>query len=274
MNLFMRKIQLVVGGNLIEEPLTIYFEIPFDDSSTVNSVTIKVYNLSDTTINGFKNDQKVILTAGYQNDTGTIFEGILKDSKTRWSNQDKVTTLNCIDEKGNFLTKPIKKTYAENVKAMDILTDLVAQSGLSIGDLELPVNFTYRSGKTFYSNLGDAIIAVAKDCKAKVHINKNKIFIRDKNTGDTLGFEINKETGLIDTPSVIESEIDDVQRKKRIKRTGYKVKTLLNHRITVDSIIKLSSEKINGVFRVEKGKHLCTGNSYYSELEVYPVMSL
>jgi hypothetical protein len=271
MDLFMRKIQLVVGGKLIEQPLTIHFDIPFDDSDKVKDVEIKIYNLSDATINGFKNGQKVILTVGYQNDTGTIFEGILKKPETSWSGQDKITKLKCIDEKGNYLTKDIKKTYAESTKAMDILTDLVSQSGLSIGELQLPTNFTYRSGKTVNSKLSDAIIAVAKDCKAKVHINKNKIFIRDKNKGDMLGFEINKETGLIDTPSVIESEVDDVQQKEKVKRTGYKVKMLLNHRITVDSIIKVSSEKVNGVFRVEKGKHICNGSSFYTETEVYPL---
>lgn len=271
MDLYMRNIQLIVGGKLFEKPLTIYFDIPFADSSDVNTAEIKVYNLSNATINGFKNGQKVILSAGYQNDIGTIFEGILKTPSTEWSGKDKITKLTCIDDKGNFLTKTIKKTYAENTTGQDILIDLVSQSGLSIGELQLPVNFVYRSGKTIYGKLGDAIIAVARDCKAKVHINRNKIFIRDKNKGDDIGFDVRKETGLIEEPSVIETETNDVQQKTKVKRTGYQLKMLLNHRITVDSIIKLTSKKVSGVFRVEKGRHICDGNSFYTEVEVYPL---
>ncbi|RYI25204.1 hypothetical protein EVU96_24885 [Bacillus infantis] len=271
MNLYRRKKQLVVGGKLIEDPLTIYFDIPFDDSEKVNDVTIKVYNLSDSTINGFKNGQKVILTAGYEGDTGTIFEGILKKPETNWEGVDKITSLICIDEKGNFLEKDIKKTYAENTNALTILKDLVAQSGLSLGELQLPKNFVYKSGKTIKSKLGKAIIEVARDCLAKVHINRNKIFIRDKNRGDDTGLDIKKETGLIEQPSMVEAETEDVQKKSKVKRTGYSLKILLNHRITTDSILKVSSQKVSGVYRVEKGKHTADGNGFYTEVEVYPL---
>lgn len=273
MNLFMREVRATIGSRTIEEPLTIYFDIPFDDGDKVNDISIKIFNLSDNTINGFKNGQRVILTAGYKGDAGTIFDGKLKKVSTEWESVDKITTFLCIDDKGNFLSTKVKKTYAANTNAKTILNDLIGKSGLSIGELSLPTNFVYRSGKTINGKLGTAVIAIAKDCKAKVHINRNKIYIRDKNKGNTIAFEVSKETGLIDNPTVIEDETNDVQKKKKIKRTGYSLNMLLNHRITVDSLIQLNSKTVKGLFRVEKGKHSGSNrdDEFYTYVEVYPL---
>lgn len=270
-NLYMRKISLIAGSKLIEQPLTIYFDIPFDDSEKVNDVTIKVYNLKDSTINSIAIKSEFVLTAGYKDDAGVIFQGILKKKESNWEGLDKITSFICVDSGADYLDKVIKKTYGRNTTARTILNDLVGMSGLSIGALELPTNFIYRSGKTVNGKLKKTIIGIAKDCKAKSHVNRNKIFIRDKNKGDNYGIEISKETGLIEEPEEIESEIStDKKAKEKVKRKGYKLKLLINHRVTVDTIIQLKSRKVSGVFRVEKGSHSHDGNAYFTEVEVYP----
>ena len=270
MNLYMRKISLIAGDKTIEQPLTIHFEVPFDDSTEVNDVEITVYNLKDSTVNSMKKGDRFILTAGYIDDSGTIFQGILKRKETTWEGVDKITKFYCIDDEGKYMTDKIKKTFERGTTASTILKFLIGKSGLSIGEMDLPKDFVYRSGKTINAKISTVMIEIAKDCKAKVHINRNKIFIRDKNKGDTSGIVVSKETGLVDEPEEISDETNDVQKKGKTQRKGYKVRMLINHRITVDTIFTLKSKKVNGRFRVEKGKHTHSGQPFYTEIEVYP----
>ncbi|MFA1738002.1 hypothetical protein [Lysinibacillus fusiformis] len=122
------------------------------------------------------------------------------------------------------------------------------------------------------------------------------MYVRDQSKGDKLGLDISKETGLIDQPEEIEEEVkteNKAEKKKgkneksdkksdgkkpvskpvKKKLKGYKIKLLLNHKITTDVIIKLTSRKVSGVFRVSKGEHKgdTSGTEYYTECEVVPV---
>lgn len=157
------------------------------------------------------------------------------------------------------------------------MRELARDAGLAIGDIDLPVDFIYRSGKALNGKIKFLVSEIAKDCEAKLHINKGRIYVRDRVKGDNLGLDISKETGLIDEPEEVEEEVKDEKGsklkndKKKIK--GYKIKVLLNHRITTDVIIKLTSRKVSGVFRVSKGEHKgdTSGQEYYTECEVVPV---
>lgn len=276
-NLYMRKTTFLVSGREITDPLTIKFSVPFGDNEKVDTIDIQVYNLKDETINAIATNQVAILSAGYIDDNGVIFSGSLKKKETKWEGLDKVTTFKCIDCTLDYTQGVIKRTYARNTPASLILRELARDAGLAIGDIDLPVDFIYRSGKTLNGKIKFLVSEIAKDCKAKLHINKGRLFCRDSKKGDSLGLDISKETGLIDEPEEVEEETKDEKGsnlkndKKKIK--GYKIKMLLNHRITTDVIIKLTSRNVSGVFRVSKGEHKgdTSGTDYYTECEVVPV---
>lgn len=272
----MRKVSLVCGATL-EQPLTIHFKIPFDDSDKVNDAEISIYNLKDSTLAAILNKVPAILNAGYVDDSGVIFNGLLKNKATKWEGVDKITTFTCADSSADYLEKTFKKTYARNTKAETIMRDLITFAGLKVGEIDLPVNFVYRTGKTLNSKPKTLLAQLAKDCKAKMHINKGLVYIRAKDKGTSLMLPISKDTGLIDEPEEIENQIDDVdspdKNKKKKQRKGYKVKMLLNHRVTVDTVISLTSRKISGTFRVEKGEHVGKTDSqeWYTIVEVFPL---
>lgn len=276
-NLYMRKTAFLVSGREITDPLTIKFSVPFGDDEKVDTIDIQVYNLKDETINAITANQMAVLSAGYEDDNGVIFNGTLKKKETKWEGLDKVTTFKCIDSTEDYTKSVFKKTYGRNTKASLILRELAQAAGLAIGDIDLPVDFVYRSGKMLNGKINTLVAEIAKDCEAKLHINKGRIYVRDRVKGDNLGLNISKETGLIDEPEEIEEEVKDEKEskltnpKKQIK--GYKIKMLLNHKVTTDVIIKLTSKKISGVFRVSKGEHKgdTSGQEYYTECEVVPV---
>ncbi|QDQ03148.1 hypothetical protein FOH38_23390 [Lysinibacillus fusiformis] len=276
-SLYIRKTTFLVSDREITDPLTIKFSVPFGDDEKVDTIDIQVYNLKDDTINAITTNQAAILSAGYVDDNGVIFNGTLKKKETKWEGLDKITTFKCIDSTEDYTKKVIKRTYARNTPASLILRELASDAGLIIGDIDLPVDFIYRSGKALNGKIKTLMAEIAKDCEAKLYINKGRLFVRDNKKGDNLGLDISKETGLIDEPEEVEEEVKDEKGsklkndKKKIK--GYKIKVLLNHRITTDVIIKLTSRKVSGVFRVSKGEHKgdTSGQEYYTECEVVPV---
>ena len=292
--LFGRKYNVTIGNRrLSSDEFTIYFDIPFDDGPNPNIAEIEIYNLKDSTINLIKEGQKVILNAGYQSDVGTILDGVVRMPETEWKRVDKVTTIHVLDGNDDWMEKQVKKTYKEDVTGKQILTDLLKLSGLKTGSFVLPLNMVYKNGKTIKDTVGKAIVDIAQDCNAKVHVNRGKIFIREKAKGDNRGFILDRSRGLIGSPTPIEKKEEYNVAKKVEKKTkkngktvvtyeteyqeksktrrGWKVVSLMHHRITTDSIIKISSNTANGLFRVEKGRHYCNGSSYYTEIECFPI---
>lgn len=304
-NLWMRKYEFSAGGVLIQKPLTVKFTIPFSDSPDVSGTTIKVYNLKDSTMKGIQINTLALLQAGYEADYGNIFNGYLKSLATAWEGVDKVTSFVCADAPASYLKDTYKKTYSKGTKASVIIRDIASFAGLKIGEIKLPVDFTYRSGKTLKGTPKTLLTGIAKDCKAKMYVTKGALYMREKNAGTNIGLDISKETGLLDHPEVIENEVtisvpvakqtktktavksttkDTSGKKKETQtkatttkktttRTGYKLKMLLNPRIDTDVIIKLTSKTVTGTFRVEKGEHKgdTSGDEWFTECEVYPI---
>lgn len=303
--LYGRVIEVIAGepgpGQRIfnGDDFTIYFTVPFDDGGEPNIAEIEIYNLAEGSIVNLNKRKKITINAGYKGDVGVIFSGEIQTPITDWEGVNKVTSLDCIDSGETWYIKRIKRTYKKNTTGWQILNDLLKQTGLGIGALNLPKNITYISGKTFDTTMAEAIAEVARDCGAKMYVNKGRVFVRPKREGDNIYFVIDKNHGLIGSPTRIEKEerynvVEKVKvaKKERIKGTrkyktvtkyenknvaktrikkGWKVVSLLNHRVTTDSIFEIRSKTANGRFRVETGQHRCYGSTFYTEMEVFPV---
>ena len=268
-DLWMRQCSFSCGGTF-ESPLTIKFRVPFSDDENTNDAEIEVYNLKNTS---FAAQTPAILNAGYKSSSGVIFTGELREAKTKWQGTDKVTTFLCTDAPADYLQKDFKKNYTKGTPASTIISDIAGFAGIGIGDLSLPVDFIYRTGKTVHGKPKTLLTALAKDCKAKMHVTQGRLYMREKNQGTPMGLNISKETGLIDHPEEISNEVENAQSKKKIVRTGYKVKMLLNHNVKTDVIINLTSKTASGTFRVEKGEHTgdTSGNEWFTVCEVFPL---
>lgn len=278
-DLYGRRIELIAGGKTFVNELgngglTIQFEVSFDDDKEPNICSVQVYNLTDSTIAGIKKDTPLILNAGYTGDVGSILLGFIDRITTSWQGVDKITDIQVVDGSARWYSAPFKKTYKAGTKASTILRDLHAVSGLEIGAFVLPVDKTYQRGKSFATNVSSAIASVAAECGAKAHVTRGKVFIRPKNEGQAIGFILDKDHGLIGSPTPITTEKNipiPKAKDKKLVRDGFKVISLLNHRITTDAILKITSRTANGMFRVESGRHYHDGQSFYTEVEVYPV---
>ncbi|WP_100523409.1 phage protein [Mycobacteroides abscessus] len=260
---FGRFAEVIAGTVKVDSNnLTVHFEVPFDDDTDPNESKIHIYNLTESTVNRIKRGLSATLNAGYVNDRGVVLSGFISKVFTTRDGVDKKTTIYVLDSSPIDEKKTIKKSYKANIKASQILKDLAAALKLHITDMKLPSDKSYAKGYSVNGEILTAMRKIAKDCGAIVYINKSKLYIRSLKAGDDSRFILKAETGLIGTPEPFEDERDGV------KYAGYKVKCLLQYRLTTASIVHLQSKYVKGQFRVRSGVHKWNGNDFITEMEV------
>ena len=276
---FGRVVKIQTNDLTITNDLDLEFEVPFDDDTEANEATIKVYNLTKSTIGRLVVDKEISITAGYGKDTGVIFSGVVSSVKTRWSGQDKVTTIMAIDSE-SLKEKDIESiAFNAGVKASYILKTLVGKVNLPNAVFEIRRDHTYTEAVTVSGGLMSNIKEYAEVCGVSAYINKRKIYVRHLSKGDNLNFEVNVDTGLLDSPEEFREEnvaltSSDKDKKKKAEFEkkftdiieGLTFKMLLEHRITTASIITLKSREHSGKYRVRSGKHICNESEFYTEI--------
>ena len=239
------------GVTINSDDLDIVFSVPFDDDLEPNEAEISIYNLSDTTINRFEKDKQISIEAGYGADTGVIFSGYVREKKTTYEDVDKILKIYAIDDTQERRVDNL--TFSEGTNASTILKSLLEKTGLPIDVFSPRRDWTYTSSVTVDGNLMENIKKYAEVCGITAYMNKGKINARYIKDGDNINFTVNEDTGLIGSPEAIEEEVAAEDYVDTM--SGYKVKMLLQHRITTAAIVTLNSRAANGVFRVRKGTH-------------------
>lgn len=261
---FGRVVKITTNGLTINNELDVEFEVPFDDDSEANEASIVVYNLSKTSVKKLKTDKEISITAGYGSDTGVIFSGIISTVKTRWSGQDKVTTITAIDSE-NLKERDIDSiAFGYGTKASYILKTLVGRLGLPIAVFKTKRDHTYTEAVTVQGGLMSNIKQYAEVCGVSAYVNKRKVYVRHLTDGDDLGFTVSADTGLVGSPEEFEEEIKSEDYTDTV--SGVKFKMLLEHRVTTASVIKLKSRDYSGKYRVREGRHICNDSEFYTEI--------
>ena len=241
-------------------------DIPFDDDLEANEAEINIYNLSKTTIKNIMVNKPITIKAGYQGDMGVVFSGYVSKVKTKRQGCDKVTTIYALDSMDLKERKLADVTYAAGRTASYILRDLINRTKLPIAVFEPKRDWTYKDEVTINSGLMDSIRKYSEVCGISTWINKGKVYAMPISKGTNSYFVLSADTGLIDSPEEFEEEITAEDYKDTIK--GYKLKMLLQHRVTTGSVIKVKSLEVNGEYRVRSGKHTFTESEAYTEVEV------
>lgn len=264
---FGRVVYIDTGGVRIDgSQLDVEFNIPFDDDTEANEASITIYNLSSHTVSMIKSNASITVTAGHTGDTGIVFSGYISKVNTKWSGNDKVTTISAIDYI-NLKERDVESiSYNSGVKASYILRDLVGRLGLPIAVFQTRRDYTYKDGASVSGGLMAAVKQYAEVCGVSAYINKSKIYVRHLSDGDDIGFTINTDTGLVDSPEEFTEEVQSEDYTDTVH--GLKFKILLEHRITTASVITLKSRNFSGKFRVREGNHVCSESDFYTEVTV------
>ena len=263
MRFWIREVYLKAGNKeFTGDKFEIDFRVPFSTNKEPDISEVMIYNLTQNSIANIGAKAYVILNAGYKGDTGNILTGKIENISTAWDGVDKVTTLKVSDGGIDLRGAKASKTYQAGTSASFIMSDMAGMLGLEIGEISPKIDTIYKLGKSIAGSVKPALEQLVKETGSKMYIHKGRLYIRDEQKGTEIGFLLNSDTGLIGSPEKIEEEKDG---QKVIK---YGVNSLLNHKIGTDSIIKVQSRTINGLYRVESGVH--TGD-FITEMTVVPI---
>lgn len=263
---FGSKVIVKCNGAVIKsDDLDISFTIPFDDDMEANEAEITIYNLSNTTLSRLKKDEKITVEAGFKNDTGVVFSGYIDAKNTTEDGGDCLTTLKCVDRVNTTELKDV--TYKAGSKASTILKDLINKTGTPIAVFAVRRDYTYKDEVKVDGDLMSNIRTYAEVCGISVYVSEGKIYARYLKEGDNLNFTVNENTGLIGSPSEYEEEIKYEESTEVVK--GYEFETIMQHRFRAGGIIKLSSKKVNGEYRIRSGEHTFSNGEAVSRVKVF-----
>lgn len=257
--IFRRRIEVMIDSlKFIYPGLFIDFRTAFDDDPEPNTGEIVIYNVSDESENRIKKGQTIILNAGYEGDVGTIFAGVVEEAYSKWDGPDKQLRIACGDATDRWANATVNKTYVAGTSASQIIRDMLGNFGLEVGQVSLSQDIVYPRARTFSMPLRTALQQLSKDTGSKFHISNGSVVFRAVQGGKETGFILNADSGLIGSPERVTGN-DDVD---------YSLFCFLNHRIHADSIIKIESRTVNGIFRVVKGEHVGNRQDFITRLEV------
>lgn len=267
MELWKRRVHVEIDGKTIPRDLTVEFSINFSEEPDIDTGDITIYNLSKHTIRAMRVGSVVRLSAGYESTYGNIFYGKVLFVNTYWDGADKVTEITLGDTNEDYRKMKYGKSFSPGTTNDEIIAHLITRSGLGIGDLDTTKNPVHKNGLRVSGRLYDSIKKYVNLSNSKFYIKNMRAYVRPRGKANQMTWLLNKDTGLIDKPEPIETEVDEVVYH------GYKIKSLLNHNIDVDNVIRLESSVASGEFRVSSGAHEGNNNEgdYYTTMEVYPV---
>lgn len=242
-----------------QDDVEIRFDVEFDDDGKSNISTIELYNLSSTSKNNIQSGTKVDLYAGYINDIGVILSGVVSSKTPSVDGLDEILTVKVI-EGADYTSLKKQISFAPGTSGMQIVNKLVSELKIALDSKPvLGNNKNYPKGYVVTGQVLNNLVEVIQDCGSQLFYRKGKLTVRPLNDkGINEYFTLSPETGLIESPTYFENS----------DYKGYKVKSLIQHRITVGSKIVLKSKVVSGEFRVKSGKHSDNGTNAYTELEL------
>jgi hypothetical protein len=261
-----------LSGNAIEiTGLRIAFEITKTLEKNANDARIEIGNLSEATRNEFTRlPLHVRLDAGHDGEPQLLFKGDLHWSDSVPREENWITTLECKDGGRAIKEARISRTYKPGVSSKTVLNDLIAAHGVklptSIADAKEFAK-QYASGVTVSGPASTEMSRLLSRHGMSWSFQNGKIQILRKN--DVRADEalvISRDTGMINSPEY-------GAPKKDGGKPVLTVQTILYPRVIPGIKISVTSEKITGVFKVQRVHHSgdTHGDAWMSDIEAVKI---
>lgn len=237
----------------------IKFHVSAAATETPNSASIRIYNLSDSTIVNVKEFSRVVLQAGYENGNyGVIFVGVVKQIRQGRENAtDKFIELLASDGDDfysqGFVVDNVTREASDPNRVLHKVVDAGSSSSgsnLKLDSTNLKVTSQYvpgLRGAVLFGMARDIMRLYAKTLDAGWSIQHGEVQLIDNSGYDeNTAVKINVATGLIGIPEQTSG--------------GIEVTCLLNSRIRVSGLVTLNNEEIRQL--IQKTDAAIGFNSY------------
>lgn len=237
---WIRKVGLILfkgekGLDLSE--FRIRFEVTAADVETPNNAAIRVYNLSQETVQKIQGEfSEVVLNAGYQNGNyGVIFKGTIKQFKIGRENAiDSYLDILAADGDIEYNQAFIELSLKSNTTPAQQIEAIGKSTGTSVDTQSLIIDKQHVPsirGSVLFGLARSSLRNIATSLDASWSIQNGTVVLID-NTGyrDGTAVEINVGTGLIGVPEQTGG--------------GIRLKCLINSRIQIGCLVKLNNAEI------------------------------
>lgn len=264
--LFGRVAQVVVGaagqqGTIIES-LRISFNVKKTATPESNTCEVAVYNLGAGTRNKFKEDDVLVLRAGYREAHGleqlAITEVLTVDNTVE--PPDVVTTFVCKDGARVLRTNRLAVSFKAGSSVRQVLQDVVKSFGIDQKVAFETLQFTdlpLENGYAFSGYAKDAMDTLCGYVGLTWSIQDGALKIVPSDGADgTQAFRLTPQTGLIGSPKRIR-KMDKTSTSKDEAFTGWEVTALLLPRAEPKGIIELETEFVSKAqFQIVEVEHI------------------
>lgn len=230
-----------------DRPLHISFSCEKADTSSSNTATVSLWNLSPEHLAELnKDDCVVVLKAGYGSVMPLIFTGVVTYAKSSMDGADVCTEIELVDNRIELRDTFVSVSYAGAVNCKTLIEDTAAQMGVTVS---FSYNATFKDIPNGYSYVGAAANVLTKACDTSGLVwSINNGVLQVKQPNDTMSrevYELSAETGLLGIPERVQISEDDDSYQY-----GWDVEFLMNAAINVDDYVYLNSIYVTGYFRV------------------------
>lgn len=268
-----KQVRLITIGEIVfdYDELDVEFEVKCTDDNKSDLATIKLYNLSDTTLQKLKLNQDVSIDAGYIDIHGVIFNGIVESISTSRDENDFITTIEATPNNRAYANTIINRQFKAGIKASEVIKQIGTMCNFTIDIKELGKDTVYPNGKVFSGRLSNVIPILARDTGTICRFTNTTIEFKLPNKAYSSVLHLGAEQGLIridkkmDKADIKEKKGPQAESKnksnvdKKISKSKFDIECLLVPLIKIGQLLEIESTLFKGQVIVKECNFVASG---------------
>ena len=269
-----KQVRLITIGEIVfdYDELDVEFEVKCTDDNKSDLATIKLYNLSDTTLQKLKLNQDVSIDAGYRELHGVIFNGIVESISTSRDENDFITTIEATPNNRAYANTIINRQFKAGIKASEVIKQIETMCNFTMDIKELGKDTVYPNGKVFSGRLSNVIPILARDTGTICRFTNTTIEFKLPNKAYSSVLHLGGEQGLIRIDKKMDKadikEKNDKSTNKKAKKDNSKVTSnkakfdiecLLIPLIKIGQLLEIESTLFKGQVVVKECNFVASG---------------
>lgn len=268
-----KQVRLITIGDIVfdYDELDVEFEVKCTDDNKSDLATIKLYNLSDTTLQKLKLNQDVSIDAGYRDIHGVIFNGIVESISTSRDENDFITTIEATPNNRAYANTIINRQFKAGIKASEVIKQIETMCNFTMDIKELGKDTVYPNGKVFSGRLSNVIPILARDTGTICRFTNTTIEFKLPNKAYSSVLHLGGEQGLIridkkmDKADIKEKKGPQVESKnksnvdKKISKSKFDIECLLVPLIKIGQLLEIESTLFKGQVVVKECSFVASG---------------
>ena len=264
-----KQVRLITIGEIVfdYEQLDIDFDVKCTDDNNSDIATIKLYNLSDTTLQKLKLNQDVSIDAGYRDIHGVIFNGIVESISTSRDENDFITTIEATPNNRAYTNTIINRQFKAGIKASEVIKQIEKMCNFTMDIKELGKDTVYPNGKVFSGRLSNVITILARDTGTISRFTNTSIEFKLPNKVYSSVLHLGGEQGLIridnkmDKADIKKKEKNGSKKNKKdeINKQKFDIECLLIPLIKIGQLLEIESTTFKGKVVVKECNFTASG---------------